>query len=117
MRNQAMGLIYVAVLMGIFGVLALVLACIGVYGVMAYLVEEQTHEIGVRMALGAPRDTVLAMIFRRGMLTTVLGLAIGLMLAYGLAMLMQNLIWGVKASDPVTFAGIPLALLVSAEGQ
>jgi putative ABC transport system permease protein len=114
MRNQAMGLIYVAVLMGIFGVLALVLACIGVYGVMAYLVEEQTHEIGVRMALGAPRDTVLAMIFRRGMLTTVLGLAIGLMLAYGLAMLMQNLIWGVKASDPVTFAGIPLALLVSA---
>jgi putative ABC transport system permease protein len=48
------------------------------------------------------------------MLTTVLGLAIGLMLAYGLAMLMQNLIWGVKASDPVTFAGIPFALLVSA---
>jgi putative ABC transport system permease protein len=113
MRNQAMGLIYVAVLMGIFGALALALACIGVYGVMAYLVEEQTHEIGVRMALGAPRDTVLAMIFRRGMLTTTLGLAAGLVLAYGLAMLMQNLIWGVTASDPITFAGIPLALVLS----
>jgi putative ABC transport system permease protein len=114
MRNQAMGLIYVSVLMGIFGALALVLACVGVYGVMAYLVEEQTHEIGVRMALGAPRDSVLTMIFRRGMLTTALGLAVGLVMAYGLAMLMQNLIWGVQAGDPATFGGIPLALLVSA---
>jgi putative ABC transport system permease protein len=114
MRNQAMGLIYVAVLMGIFGAVALVLACIGVYGVMAYLVEEQTHEIGVRMALGAPRDTVLGMIFRRGMLTTAIGLVVGLGLAYGLAMLMQNLVRGVSASDPLTFAGIPLALLASA---
>ena len=84
-HNQAMGLIYVAVLMGVFGVLALVLSCIGVYGVMAYLVEEQTHEIGIRMALGAPRDSVLGMIFRRGMLTTAVGLAVGLALAYGLA--------------------------------
>jgi putative ABC transport system permease protein len=114
MRNQAMGLIYVAVLMGIFGVLALALACIGVYGVMAYLVEEQTHEIGVRMALGAPRETVLGMVFRRGMFTTVIGLAVGLVGGYGLAMLMQNLVYGVKVSDPITFAGIPLALLVSA---
>jgi putative ABC transport system permease protein len=114
MRNQAMGLIYVSVLMGAFGAIALVLACIGVYGVMAYLVEEQTHEIGVRMALGAPRDTVLKMIFRRGMMTTAIGLAAGLVLALALAMLMQHLIFGVTASDPITFAGIPLALLVSA---
>jgi putative ABC transport system permease protein len=114
MRNDAMGLIYVAVLMGVFGVLALALSCIGVYGVMAYLVEEQTHEIGIRMALGACRESVLAMVFRRGMLTTVFGLTAGLALAYGLAMLMQHLIWGVTASDPATFAGIPLALLLSA---
>jgi putative ABC transport system permease protein len=100
--------------MGIFGVLALVLSCIGVYGVMAYLVEEQTHEIGVRMALGAPRDSVLSMIFRRGMITTVCGLGVGLVLAYGFAMLMQNLIFGVNASDPTTFAGIPIALIASA---
>jgi putative ABC transport system permease protein len=104
----------VAVLMGVFGALALALSCIGVYGVMAYLVEEQTHEIGIRMALGARRESVLAMVFRRGLSTTVLGLAAGLVLAYGFAMLMQNLIWGVTASDPVTFAGIPLALLGSA---
>ena len=114
MRNDAMGLIYVAVLMGVFGVLALALSCIGVYGVMSYLVEEQTHEIGIRMALGARRETVLAMVFRRGMFTTALGLATGLVLAYGLAVLMQNLIWGVTAGDPATFAGIPLALLLSA---
>jgi putative ABC transport system permease protein len=114
MRNDAMGLIYVAVLMGVFGALALALSCIGVYGVMAYLVEEQTHEIGIRMALGARRESVLAMVFRRGLATTVFGLAAGLVLAYALAMLMQNLIWGVTASDPVTFAGIPLALLLSA---
>ncbi|HTS63344.1 MAG TPA: ABC transporter permease [Candidatus Acidoferrales bacterium] len=114
MRNQAMGLIYVAVLMGVFGALALALSCIGVYGVMAYLVEEQTHEIGIRMALGAHRESVLAMIFRRGMLTTALGLVAGLPLAYALAMLMQGLIFGVTATDPVTFTGIPLALLASA---
>jgi putative ABC transport system permease protein len=113
-RNQAMGLIYVAVLMGVFGVIALALSCIGVYGVMAYLVEEQTHEIGIRMALGAARESVLGMIFRRGMLTTALGLAVGMVMAYGLAKLMQNLVFGVGASDPVTFAGIPLALLASA---
>ena len=114
MRNQAMGLIYVAVLMGVFGALALGLSCIGVYGVMAYLVEEQTHEIGIRMALGAHRESVLAMIFRRGMLTTAVGLAAGLPVAYALAILMQGLIFGVTASDPITFGGIPLALLLSA---
>jgi len=114
MRNQAMGLIYVAVLMGVFGALALALSCIGVYGVMAYLVAEQTHEIGIRMALGARRESVLAMIFRRGMTTTTIGLAAGIPMAYGLAMLMQNLIFGVTAADPATFIGIPLALLASA---
>jgi putative ABC transport system permease protein len=113
-HNQAVGLIYVAVLMGVFGVLALVLSCVGVYGVMAFLVHEQTHEIGVRMALGAQRDSVLSMILRRGLFTTLIGLAIGLVLAFGLARLMQNLIWGVSATDPLTFVGIPVALIASA---
>jgi len=113
-HNSAVGLIYVAVLMGVFGVLALVLSCVGVYGVMAFLVQEQTHEIGVRMALGAQRDRVLTMILRRGLGTTLIGLAIGLVLAFGLARLMQNLIWGVSATDPVTFIGIPVALIASA---
>ncbi len=109
-HNRAIGLNYMAVLMGIFGVLALVLSAIGVYGVMAYLVSEQTHEIGIRMALGAPRESVLQMVFRRGLATTVAGLAVGLPAAYALARLMASLIFGVTASDPATFVGIPLAL-------
>ena len=113
-HNQAIGLNYVAVMMAIFGSIALVLSAVGVYGVMAYLVSEQTHEIGIRMALGAPRDNVLRMVFRRGMITTAIGLAVGLPLAYGFARLMASLIYGVTASDPVTFVGIPLALVGAA---
>jgi len=113
-HNSALGLIYVAVLMGVFGGLALVLSCVGVYGVMAYLVQEQTHEIGVRMALGAPRESVLGMILRRGLGTTTLGLGLGLVVSLGLARLLQNLIWGVPATDAVTFLGIPLMLVAAA---
>ena len=109
-HNRAIGLNYMAVLMGIFGALALAMSAIGVYGVMAYLVSEQTHDIGLRMALGAPRQSVLKMVFRRGLATTVAGLAVGLPAAYALARLMASLIFGVTASDPATFVGIPLAL-------
>jgi putative ABC transport system permease protein len=113
-HNSAIGLIYVAVLMGVFGGLALVLSCVGVYGVMAYLVQEQTHEIGIRMALGAPRDTVLGMILRRGLITTALGLTVGIGISVMLARLLQSLIWGVPATDVVTFVGIPVALVTAA---
>lgn len=113
-HNQALGLIYVAILMGVFGALALVLSCVGVYGVMAYLVQEQTHEIGIRMALGAPRNLVLYMILRRGMLTTCIGLAAGLGVSVLLARLLQNLIWGIPATDAATFIGIPIALSAAA---
>jgi putative ABC transport system permease protein len=113
-RDEAFGIDYMAVWMGAFGLLALVLSSIGVYGVMAYLVSEQTHEIGIRMALGAPRENVLGMIFRRGMLTTAIGLAAGLAAAYALARLMASLVWGVTATDPATFIGIALALVAAA---
>jgi putative ABC transport system permease protein len=113
-NHQAVGLTYVAVMMGIFGVLALVLASVGVYGVMAYLVAEQTHDIGVRVALGAPRQSVLALVFRQGMLTTIYGLLVGMALAWGMARLLASLIFGVSAGDAATFIGIPLALLASA---
>ena len=113
-HNRAIGLNYMAVLMGIFGVLAMGLAAIGVYGVMAYMVTEQSHEIGVRMALGASRQNVLGAVFRRGMLTIGAGLLVGLPLAYGFARLMASLIFGVTATDPTTFAGIPLALMAAA---
>ena len=114
MHEQATGLTYVAVMMGIFGVLALVLAAVGVYGVMAYLVTEQTHEIGIRMALGAPRTSVLRMLFWRGMTTAGIGLTLGLPVAFVFARLLASLIYGVDAADIVTFAGIPAALLVAA---
>jgi putative ABC transport system permease protein len=80
----------------------------------AHLVSEQTHEIGIRMALGASRGSVLGMILRRGMLTTIIGLAIGMPLAYAFARLIQSLIFGVSSTDPATFAGIPLALAAAA---
>ncbi|MDF3043117.1 MAG: hypothetical protein K0Q71_5823 [Thermomicrobiales bacterium] len=113
-HDRAIGLNYMAALMGTFGVLALVLSAIGVYGVMAHLVNEETHEIGIRMALGASRGSVLNMILRRGMLTTAIGLAIGLPMAYGFARLMGSLIFGVSATDPVTFGGISVALVAAA---
>ena len=113
-RDQALGLTYVATLLGIFGAIGLVLSSIGVYGVMAYTVSERTHEIGIRMALGAPRRTVLQTVFRRGLATTAVGLAAGLAVAAALARLMASLVWGVGAGDPVTFAAVPVALAAAA---
>jgi putative ABC transport system permease protein len=113
-RDDAFGLTYVAALLGIFGALGLALSSIGVYGVMAYLVSEQTHEIGIRMALGAPRKRVMRTVFLRGFATTAAGLAAGIVAAYILARLMASLIWGVGAGDPVTFTAIPIALAAAA---
>jgi len=113
-HNRAIGLNYMAVLMGIFGLVALVLSAIGVYGVMAYLVSEQTHEIGIRMALGAERPNVLAMVFRKGMITIAAGLVVGLPIAFAFARLMASLIYGVTANDAVSFTAIPLALILAA---
>jgi len=113
-HNRAIGLNYVATLMGVFGVIALALSAVGVYGVMAYMVSEQTRDIGIRMALGAPRSSVLVGVFRRGLVVTGSGLVVGLPLAYGLARLMESLIYGVSSADPVTFIGIPLTLIGAA---
>jgi len=81
---------------------------------MSYLVSQQTHDIGVRVALGASRPNVLGMVFRRGMVTVVGGMAVGLIAAYAVARLLALLIFGVPASDPVTFLGIPLVLVAAA---
>jgi putative ABC transport system permease protein len=113
-HDRAIGLNYMAALMGVFGALAMVLSAVGVYGVMAHLVSEETHEIGIRMALGASRASVLGMILRRGMGTTVVGLAVGIAMAFGLARLLSSLIFGVTAADPATFIGIPVALITTA---
>ncbi len=73
-------------------------------------ISQQTHEIGVRIALGAPRGRVMGVIFRRGMLATGVGLALGMVPAFGLARLLAFALWGVNAAGPGTFIGIPLAL-------
>jgi putative ABC transport system permease protein len=110
--NHLLGLAYVATMMIFMGVIALLLASIGVYGVMAYAVTERTHEIGVRLALGArPRD-VLQLVLRRGLILTLVGLLIGLPIAFGVAQLLASIIYGVSAADLVTFGGIGALMCV-----
>jgi len=101
-------------LLSIFAGIALVLAIVGIYGVMSYAVTQRTHEIGIRMAIGAqPRD-VFRMIMGQGMLLTVAGLVAGLLGAFGLTRLMATMLFGVKPTDPATFAGVALLLTLVA---
>jgi putative ABC transport system permease protein len=105
-----LGLSYVAVMLTAMGIIALVLASVGVYGVMAYSVTERTQEIGVRVAMGAqPRD-VLKLVMTRGVMITAIGLLIGLPSAWVLAQLMAGLIYGVSSSDVATFGVISVVM-------
>ncbi len=110
MTDSVLGLSYVAVMMTVLGVIALALSAIGVSGLMAYAVTERTHEIGVRLALGAQRDSVLRMLVGRGMLLAGVGLAIGLTASIFLAKLLSSLIFGVSATDWTTFSGVLAAM-------
>jgi putative ABC transport system permease protein len=93
-------------LLSIFAVVALVLAAVGIYGVIGYSVSQRTQEIGIRMALGAQRATVLRMVVGQAMLLAALGIAAGAGGAWGLTRLMQKLLFGVEPSDPATFVGV-----------
>jgi putative ABC transport system permease protein len=97
-------------LLGVFAVIALVLASIGIYGVMSYSVTQRTHEIGVRMALGAKRGDVVRMVLSQSMRITFVGLVTGAVLALLVTRFMKALLFGVRANDPVVFAGITLLL-------
>jgi predicted permease len=101
-------------LLGIFSGLALVLAAIGLYGVMAYLVTQRTHEIGIRMALGAEPGNVRGMILRQGTKLTLLGVGIGTVAALGLTRLMAKMLFGVSAHDPATMIGVAVLLILVA---
>jgi putative ABC transport system permease protein len=97
-------------LFGVFAVLALALAVVGLYGVMSYAVAQRTHEIGLRMALGAQAGDVLRMIVGQGMMLVAVGLGLGLLGALGLTWLMRSLLYGVTSTDPLTYAAIALLL-------
>jgi putative ABC transport system permease protein len=101
-------------LMAAFAVLSLVLAAVGVYGVMSYTVVRRTHEVGIRIALGAGRRQVLGMVLREGMRTIAVALLIGLLVAVAASRLLSSQLFGVSATDPVTFATVPLVLAVVA---
>lgn len=101
---------FTMLLLGAFACLALVLATIGVYGVIAYLVSQGTREIGIRLALGASRMNILTLIVRQGMSLVVAGVAFGLAGAYAFARMMQSLLFGISSTDTLTFTSIPLLL-------
>jgi predicted permease len=100
--------------MTVFGVCALLLAAIGIYGLMAYSVEQRTQEIGIRMALGAQAGSVRAMVVRQGMVLAVVGIVIGLGSSFGLARLIQAFLFGVTPRDTLTFSIVPIVLGVVA---
>ena len=101
-----------AVLLGIFAAVAVLVAAIGVYGVMAYSVAQRTREIGLRMALGSQRSGVVRLIVREGMSVGLAGVGIGLVSAIGLSRVLKALVFGVQVHDPATFAGVALVLTV-----
>jgi len=101
-------------LSGFFGMLALLLTCVGLYGIMAYAVSQRTQELGIRMALGAQRGAVLRMVLWQGLKLVALGVGLGLAASFAATRLVASLLFGVTPTDPVTFAGASLLLLIVA---
>jgi len=101
-------------LVGLFSVVALLLSAAGIYGVTSYTVTQRTHELGIRLALGAQMSDVLRMILGQGMAVIMIGVGLGLVAAFGLLRLMRSLLFEVTETDPLTYAGITLMLIVVA---
>jgi putative ABC transport system permease protein len=104
----------VAALSGVLGGLALVLAAIGVHGVVSYGVSQRLREIGIRLALGAERRDVMRLVLRQAMRPVVIGGAIGILLAAGVSQVLSGVLYGIGTHDPIAFVGVPMFLLVMA---
>jgi ABC-type antimicrobial peptide transport system permease subunit len=105
-----------ASLFGFLGLLGLALASIGLYGVIAYTTSQRTHEIGIRMALGAKSCEILELILRQGLILGAAGVAIGLAAAFAITRLLTVVLYGISATDAITFLGISLLLLLISLG-
>lgn len=116
-RDEMIGIINAAVMLAFDALIALLLAAIGIFGVMANLVGERTREIGVRLAMGASRRDVLAMILRRASVLTGIGVSLGLVSAFVLARLVANLLRGVRPDDPIVFTVITVTIVLTALGS
>ena len=103
-----------ASLLTVFGGLALILAVVGVYGVLSYSVNQQTREIGIRMAMGAQTSSVLALVVKQGMRLAVIGLMLGLLVAFAAMRVLSSLLFGVSAHDPLIFGSVSLILATAA---
>jgi ABC-type antimicrobial peptide transport system permease subunit len=102
------------VMLGVFAGSALILAMVGLYGVMAYITSQRTHEIGIRMALGAQRGDMLRMIFRQSFALVLAGVIFGIIASVGLTRLLTTMLYGVRATDIITYAGVVGLLVVAA---
>jgi putative ABC transport system permease protein len=103
-----------AALLGLFAVLALTLAVVGIYGVISYSVSQRTNEIGIRMALGAARSDVLRLVIGQGMIPVCAGLVVGLCIAVAFGRTLSGVLYGINPTDPLTFAAVSLILMIIA---